>query len=438
MAEPIVALVGRPNVGKSTFFNRLIGARQAIVYGEPGVTRDRHYGESDWIGRDFIVIDTGGYVPDSDDVYEKAIREQVKHSIEEAAVVVFLVDAREGVMPMDEEIALVLRKHTTNVLLAVNKVDSENYDNEVAQFYSLGLGKPYPISAISGRSVGDFLDAVVNLIPAQEQKENTTLFNLAIIGRPNVGKSSITNAFLGKTRSIVTDIPGTTRDAIDSVLKYYGEEILLVDTAGLRRKSKVRENLEFFSTLRTLKSIQRCDVALVLIDATVGITHQDIAVLDEAVQFNKAAVIGINKWDLVDKEDTDAKTMIKEIYERIPMYSYIPVITISALTKQRIFKALEQCKTVFEERKKRIGTSELNDHLFEILRQTPPPSTPTGKYVKFYFATQVRAAPPVIILFVSEPKFIPESYRRFVEKQIRAKFGYEGVPLTVQFRKNKE
>jgi len=438
MAAPIVALVGRPNVGKSTLFNRLIGAKEAIVFGEPGVTRDRHYGESDWNGQDFIVIDTGGYVPESDDVFELAIREQVEASIQEAAVVLFVTDVRDSLMPMDEELAAMLRKYSKQVILVVNKVDSENQDPDVAQFYSLGLGDPYPIAAISGRSVGDLLDEVIRILPKQPPVEDNSLFKLAIIGRPNVGKSSITNALLGKTRSIVTNIPGTTRDSVDSILKYYGKEITLIDTAGLRRKSKVKENLEFFSTLRTLKSIQRCDVALVLIDAVDGISHQDIAVLDEAVQFNKGIVIGLNKWDLIDKEETGADKMIKDLHERIPTCTYVPVITVSAMTKQRVYKALDMCIEVFEERNKRIGTSELNEYLFDVLRTTPPPSTPTGKEVKFYFATQVRVSPPVILLFVSEPKFIPESYRRFVEKRIRERFGFSGVPLTVQFRKNKD
>ncbi|MAT38475.1 MAG: ribosome biogenesis GTPase Der [Ectothiorhodospiraceae bacterium] len=437
MAKPIVAIVGRPNVGKSTLFNRLIGRRQAIVFGEPGVTRDRHYGESDWTGKEFIVIDTGGYVPDSSDVFEEAIREQVKQSIGEADVAMFVVDGRDGIMPMDEEIAGILRKHAKRVILVVNKIDSEKQDAETGQFYSLGLGDPYPISAVSGRSVGDMLDAVLAEVQEFSGEDEDAYMHLAIIGKPNVGKSSLTNAFLGFDRSIVTDIPGTTRDSVDSVLKYYGKKIILVDTAGLRKKSKVKENIEFFSTLRTLKSIQRCDVALMLMDAVEGVTHQDLDVLGEAIQYKKGVVIALNKWDLVDKEDEELHKFREKIYERLPMHTYIPVISTSAETKQRIYKALETCIEVFEERKKRIETSALNDFLFELLRQTPPPSSPTGKETKFYYATQVKGSPPVLLLFMNETKFIPDTYQRFVEKQIRGKFGFTGVPLTVNFRKRK-
>ena len=438
MSKPLVAIVGRPNVGKSTLFNRIIGNRRAIVHDEPGVTRDRHYATTDWAGREFMLIDTGGYVPDSPDVFEKAIREQVEISIEEANVVLFLVDAQQGVHPMDEEIAQLLRRSGQPVLLAVNKVDSARYELETAQFYSLGLGDPVPVSAISGRLSGDLLDLLVEGFPEHVSDEELDTMRLAIIGRPNVGKSSITNALLGRERAIVTDIPGTTRDALDSLLKYHGTDITLIDTAGLRRRSKVKETIEFYSTLRTLKSIEQCDVALCLIDATAGLTHQDTDVINEAIAHRKGVVIAVNKWDLIEKDSNSAARVEKDIHERLKMHDFIPVITMSALTKQRAHKALDICIAVHGERRKRVSTSELNDKLLEIVHETPPPSTPSGREVKISYATQVRESPPVFVLFTNEAKHIPESYRRFVERAVRRLFGFEGVPIAVQFRGKKE
>jgi GTPase len=435
MAKPIVAIVGRPNVGKSTLFNRLIGAKKAIVHDAPGITRDRHYGESDWNGKEFILIDTGGYVPDSDDVFERAIREQVKISIEEAGLVLFLVDGQAGVLPMDDEIARLLRRSARKVILVVNKTDALKHIPNATQFYELGLGEPLPISAANGYKTGDLLDEVVADFTAQAEQADEGIMQLAIIGKPNVGKSSVTNALLGKERSIVTDIPGTTRDSIDSTMKYNGRDITLIDTAGLRRKSKVRENIEFYSTLRTLKSIERCDVALCLIDAAEGLNHQDISVISEAIDHKKGVVIAVNKWDLIeDKETNTIKHLVEEIHAQIKMYDFAPIIFISAVTKQRLRKALDLCLQVYEERRKRIPTSQLNEAMLEIVRATPPPATATGREVKLYYATQVREAPPVIVFFTNEPRYIPESYRRFVERQVRKQFGFEGVPLTVQFR----
>lgn len=438
MSKPIVSIVGRPNVGKSTLFNRILGARKAIVLDQPGVTRDRHYAEVDWAGREFILIDTGGFVPESSDVFEAAVREQVHLSIEEAAVVLLLVDGQDGILPMDREIARMLRKSAKRVLLVVNKIDGPKHDQKLYEFHELGLGNPYPISAISGRQTGDLLDVVVEGFPEQQFEEEDESFRLAIIGRPNVGKSSLANAFLGKPRSIVTDIPGTTRDALDSLMKFHGREITLIDTAGLRRKSKVKENVEFFSTVRTLKSIQRCHVALVLIDAVDGLTHQDIDVISQAVEYSKGIVIGVNKWDLVEKDTNTAHRLETEIHERIKTFDYIPIVFISTLTKQRIAKALDMCLQVHEERSKRISTAELNDRLLPLLAEKPPPSTPTGREVKIRYATQVRNAPPVVVFFTNHPRNIPESYRRFVERAIRDIFGFKGVPLTVQFRNSHE
>ena len=434
MPKPIVAIIGRPNVGKSTLFNRILGGRRAIVLDEPGVTRDRHYADTDWSGKEFVLIDTGGYVPDSADVFERAIREQVEIAIAEANVILFLVDGQEGVLPLDEEIARLLRKSAKSVLLVVNKIDSDKHSARAAEFFSLGLGEPISISAISGRMTGDFLDRLIEGFSDRMDTPEGSSIHLAIIGRPNVGKSSLTNALLGKERAIVTDVPGTTRDSFDSLLSYQGQEITLIDTAGLRRRSKVRENVEFYSALRTVKSIQRCDVALCLIDATAGLTHQDIEVIDEAVQHHKGIVIAVNKWDLVEKDARTAQTMEAEILGRIKTVDYAPVMFVSAITRQRIFKLIDICLAVHDERRKRIPTSELNNVLLPIFEATPPPSTSTGKEVKINFVTQVREAPPVIVFFTNFPKHIPESYRRFMERSIRKEFGFHGVPLTVQFR----
>ena len=436
MPKPVVAIVGRPNVGKSTLFNRLIGRRDAIVHDDPGVTRDRHYADTDWAGKYFSIVDTGGFVPDSSDVFEAAIREQAKISIEEADIVIFVVDAIAGVHPMDGEIAMVLRKAARRVILAVNKVDNDKREIDAAQFYSLGLGDPYPISALGGRRIGDFLDKLTELFPSQDNEEKATdRLHLAIIGRPNVGKSSLTNAFLGEKRSIVTPIPGTTRDAIDAAILFQKKEIVLIDTAGLRRRSKIKENVEYFSTLRTLKGISRSDVALFLLDAEIGLTHQDIDVLNEAAEMKKGIIIGVNKWDLIEKDTNTAHEYEKQIRESVKMFDYIPIVFISALTKQRISKALELCLHVYEERGKHLQTSELNDILQEIIQQTPPPSSPIGKELKINYITQVKSSPPVILFFCNEPKHIPESYRRFLERRIRENFGFEGVPLTLQFRR---
>jgi GTPase len=436
-SKPIVAIVGRPNVGKSTLFNRILGVRQAIVMDEPGVTRDRHYALGDWAGKEFFLIDTGGYVPDSADVFERAIREQVKISIDEANVILFLVDAKDGIIPIDEEMARLLRRSKKKVILTVNKVDSEKQEPSVGQFYQLGLGDPVPVSALIGRLSGDLLDLVVEGFPDQREEEDNESMHLAIIGRPNVGKSSFVNALLGTERAIVTDIPGTTRDALHTPLQYHGRTITLVDTAGLRRKSRVKENIEFYSTLRTLRSIQMCDVALCMIDAAEGLSHQDIDVISEAVEQRKGVVIAVNKWDQMEKDSNTAKRFEEEIHSRIKMYDYLPVVTVSALTKQRIHKTLDLCLAVHEQRRRRVTTSELNDAMLDILHATPPPSTPTGKEIKIRYVTQVRTAPPVIVIFCSFPKHIPESYRRFVERSIRRRFGFEGVPLTVQFRTTK-
>ncbi len=435
MKKPLVVIIGRPNVGKSTLFNRLVGRRDAIVHNFSGVTRDRNYGEAEWAGKEFRVIDTGGYVPDSADLFEKAIRDQVEIAITEADKIIFMVDGREGVNPMDSEIIKLLRTSQRDYSLVVNKIDSENFELAATEFYSLGVENIYDISAQMGRKIGDFLDELTKDFPGKDEEvvEDKRL-KIAVVGRPNVGKSSLTNALLGIDRSIVTDIPGTTRDSVDSILKYYGEEIVLVDTAGLRKKKRVEENIEFFSNIRSLKAIGECELAIILLDARYGLENQDQKILDEAVRWRKGIIIAVNKWDLIEKETNTAKEKTTEIKKSLGALDYIPIIFISALNKQRIFKLVDLARTIFEERKKKITTSHLNDVLLPEIEKTPPPTTPTGKEVKIKYITQVGDHYPVFLFFSNYPKNIPDNYKRFLEKLIRKNFGFEGIPFTISFK----
>lgn len=435
MKIPLVVIIGRPNVGKSTLFNRLIGKTEAIVDDVSGVTRDRNYGEAIWNGKEFRLIDTGGFVPNSSDLFEAAIREQVTIAIEEADEIIFLVNSRDGILPVDIEIANLLRNANKTPHLVVNKIDSENQDNLINEFYSLGMGEPIPVSALNGRRLGDFLDLLTkNFVPISDEIENDTRLKIAIVGRPNVGKSSLTNALLGYDRSIVTDIPGTTRDSIDSILTYYGEKILLIDTAGLRRKSKVVENIEFYSTIRTLKAIAECDVSIVMIDASIGLEKQDQRIIDEAVQRRKGIILAVNKWDLIEKDSKTAHQFEKALRNKMGAIDYVPIIFISALEKTRIFKLIDMAKEIEKERKKKIPTKELNDYLLEEIKTIPPPSSPTGKEVAIKFVNQVGSSYPVFLFFTNYPKHIPDSYKRFIEKLIRKKFGFNGVSFTMSFK----
>jgi GTPase len=435
MKTPIVVIVGRPNVGKSTLFNRLLGRKTAIVHDVSGVTRDRNYGEVEWAGKIFQLIDTGGYVPDSEDLFETAIREQVEIAITEADVIMFVVDARQGLLPMDREIANMLRLASRKFYLIVNKVDSEQYEPAASEFYQLGVEEVFDVSALAGRKIGDLLDVITENIPvtSPEEREDSRL-KITIVGRPNVGKSSLTNALLGYDRSIVTEIPGTTRDSINSTLKYYGEDILLVDTAGLRKKKRIDESIEFFSTVRTLRSIAECNVAVVMIDAQFGLEKQDQKIIDEAIQRRKGLILAVNKWDLIEKDTNTAQKYEKEIKEKAGSVDYVPIIFISALTKQRIFKLVDLAKKVFDERRKTISTSELNNILLKEIELTPPPSTHTGKEVKIKYITQASGSYPVFLFFTNYPKEITESYKRFLEGLIRKNFGFDGVPLTLSFK----
>lgn len=434
-STPIVVIVGRPNVGKSTLFNRLTDTKEAIVDDVSGVTRDRNYGEVEWNNRVFRLIDTGGYVPGSQDLFETAIREQVNIAVEEADAVIFVVDSRTGISPLDGEIAKIMRQSGKQVYLAVNKVDSENFDPMVSDFYSLGLGEPLGISAIGGRRLGDFLDVLTEKFPEKPtEEEDDSQLRIAFVGRPNVGKSSLTNALLGYDRSIVTDIPGTTRDSINSILKYYGKELILVDTAGLRKKAKIKENIEFYSSVRTLRAIAESSVVVLMLDATQGLEGQDQKILEEAINRRRGVIIAVNKWDLVEKDTNTARHYEEALTKMLGKFDYVPVIFISAVTKQRIFKLIELSFEIHEERRKKIPTDVLNDILQEEINKTPPPAGPGGKEIKIKYITQVGTYYPVFLFFGSQPKYVPENYKRFLEKKIREKFGFKGVPMTLSFR----
>ncbi len=429
----LVAIVGRPNVGKSTLFNRIIEERHAIVEGVPGVTRDRLYAKGEWAGIVFQLVDTGGIVPDSDDVFESAIREQAMLAIDEADVILFVVDGRDGLTPIDSEIGGMLRSSKKPVVLVVNKCDNASGDLNASEFYALGLGDPFAISALNGRSTGDFLDLVVSHLRDDEQMEDSRL-KIAIVGRPNVGKSSLTNALLGKDRMVVTPIAGTTRDAIDSVLTYYGEEIVLIDTAGLRRRSQIKESIELFSTMRTSRAIDRCDVAVVVVDAVQGLEAQDKRVISEVVAARKGIIIALNKWDLIEKDTKTADAFIQKIYDELPTLDYVPILTISAITKQRITKLIEMSKKIQERRCVRIPTHELNEELIAMLERTPPPSV-KARDLRINYVTQVKTEPPLFAFFLNFPELLPEAYKRFIERQLRKLHDFEGVPISFVFRK---
>lgn len=434
MKTPLVAIVGRPNVGKSTLFNRLIGKRESIVDDLSGVTRDRNYGETDWNGKKFRVIDTGGYVPDSKDKFEAAIRDQVEIAITESDAILFIVDVRTGINPIDVEIMKMLRSSEKDFYLLVNKVDSENFETDATEFYSLGVEELYEISALAGRNLGDLLDKLTENFPTSDQIEEDKRLKIAVVGRPNVGKSSLTNALLGIERSIVTDIPGTTRDSLDSILKYYGEEILLIDTAGLRKKKRVKENIEFYSNLRSLKAISRSDVSVVMIDSEDGLEKQDQKIIDEVVRWKKGLIIAVNKWDLIEKDSKTSAQYEKTVLSKLGMIDYAPVIFISALTKQRIYKLVDLCKEVEKERKKKIATSDLNDKLLPEIERNPPPASPSGKEVKIKYIAQFGENYPVFVFFTNHPKYVADHYKRFLENLIRKIYSFKGVPLTLSFR----
>lgn len=429
----IVAIVGRPNVGKSTLFNRLTESRQAIVDEESGVTRDRHYGHVEWNGKKFSVIDTGGYVRGSDDIFEGEIRKQVELAIEESDIILFVVDVEMGVTDLDDAVVTMLRKSGKKVFLVVNKVDNPQRIAAASEFYSLGIGEPYCISSMNGSGTGELLDAVVKSLPSEFKDDTAGLPRFAIIGQPNVGKSSLLNMLIGEERSIVTPMAGTTRDAIHQRYSKYGYDFLLVDTAGVRRKARVKEDLEFYSVLRSMRAIEEADVCLLLIDAESGMNAQDLAIFHLIEKNVKGVVLIVNKWDLMEKNSQSAKEYADFIKGRTAPFDDIPVVFTSVTEKQRVHKALEEALHVYENRKKRIRTSELNDFLLPIIENNPPPSI-KGKYIKIKYITQLPTATPQFAFFCNLPQYINESYRRFLENKMREKFDFTGVPIQLFFR----
>ena len=432
----IVAIVGRPNVGKSTFFNRLTGGRDAIVDSVSGVTRDRHYGKSDWNGREFSVIDTGGYVNSSGDIFEEEIKKQVHLAIGESDAILFMVDIKEGVTPLDEDLAAILRKSEKKVMLIVNKVDNSKLYNDIFEFHKLGLGEMYGISSLTGSGTGELLDDLVKFFPdepADSGEEEPELPRIAIIGRPNVGKSSMVNVLLGNERSIVTPVPGTTRDSILSHYRYFNLEFMLIDTAGIRKKSKVSENIEFYSVMRSIRSIEHSDVCILMIDALQGLESQDINIFSLVVKNHKGIVLLVNKWDLMENKASLYKEYEDGIRERLAPFTDVPVIFTSVTEKQRIFKAMEAAIQVYKDRSKKISTSELNDFFLPLIGKTPPPAY-KGKFVKIKYVTQLPTRYPSFVFFCNHPQYLKEPYKRFLENNLREHFTFTGVPVEIYFR----
>lgn len=430
----IVAIVGRPNVGKSTFFNRLIQRREAIVDAVSGVTRDRHYGKSDWNGKEFSLIDTGGYVLGSDDIFEAEIDKQVELAIDEADAIIFMVDVESGVTGMDEDVAKLLRKVDKPVFLAVNKVDNAKRAEDAVEFYSLGLGEYFTIASINGSGTGELLDALVEALPEKEEVDEDELPRFAVVGRPNAGKSSFINALIGEDRYIVTDIAGTTRDSIDTKYNRFGFEFNLVDTAGIRRKSKVKEDLEFYSVMRSVRAIEHADVCLLVLDATRGFDGQVQNIFWLAERNRKGIVILVNKWDLIEKDNKTTKEFEAYIRKQIEPFTDVPIVFISTLTKQRIYRAIETAVEVYKNRSKRIKTSVLNEVLLPLIEKNPPPAY-KGKYVKIKYIMQLPTPQPQFAFFCNLPQYVKEPYKRFLENKLREHFNFHGVPVTVYMRK---
>ncbi|MCB0430367.1 MAG: ribosome biogenesis GTPase Der [Flavobacteriales bacterium] len=430
----IVAIVGRPNVGKSTFFNRMVGGRDAIVDEVSGVTRDRHYGVGEWNGKRFTLIDTGGYVVGSDDVFEEEIRKQVTAAIEEADLIIFVVDVETGITDMDKTVANMLRQSERKVLLAVNKVDNSMRVNDATEFYALGLGEYHCVSAINGSGTGELLDEMASELSDEDPDSNSELPRFAIVGRPNVGKSSLVNALLGEDRHIVTPVAGTTRDAIHSRYNKFGFDFMLVDTAGLRKKGKVHEDLEFYSVMRTVRAIENCDVCFLLLDAQEEFGAQDMNIFRLAQRNKKGIVILVNKWDLVQKDTHTALQYEKLIKEKIQPFTDVPILFISALTKQRIMDAMKMGVQVYENRRKKIATSVLNEWIEPVLEKYPPPAV-RGLYVKIKYVTQLPIFTPTFAFFCNHPQHVKDPYKRFLENRLRESFDFTGVPINIVFRK---
>ncbi len=434
MAKPVVAIVGRPNVGKSTLFNRLAGARKAIVEDIPGVTRDRLYDSTDWAGREFIIIDTGGIRFDEEDAFAREVKLQAELAIEEADVIIFVVDTKDGVTHEDEQVAELLRKSNRPVVIAANKVENFYKQLEYYEFYNLGLGDPIPISAMHGMNTDELLDAVISKFgPPSQYAEDPDAVKIAIVGRPNVGKSSLVNALLGEERVIVSDVPGTTRDAIDTPFRFNGKDYILIDTAGIRKKSRIKETTEKYSVIRALRSVDRADVVLIMLNAVDGVTEQDQRIAGYVHEQNKANIIVVNKWDLIEKTGSTMNKFDKDIREELKFLSYAPLLYISALTRKRIFQVLDIADFVVEQHNRRIPTAELNRVLKEAMMLNPLPGG-GGKRIKIYYGTQVRTAPPTFVLFSNNPDMIHFSYLRYLENRLRQNFGFEGTPIRLLVR----
>ncbi len=431
----IIAIVGRPNVGKSTLFNRLTQTRDAIIHESSGVTRDRHYGKAYWNGVDFSLIDTGGYVVNSDDIFEEEIRKQAMLAMDEADVILFVVDVLSGITDLDDSVADLLRRSDKKVFLVVNKVDNAERMYDANEFYALGLGDIYSVSSINGSGTGDLLDKVVEALPKKvEDEDEENIPKFAIVGRPNVGKSSLINAFVGEERNIVTPISGTTRDTIHTRYKKFGYDFILVDTAGLRKKGKVTENIEFYSVMRSIRAIEGADVCLLLIDATRGIEGQDVNIFHLIEKNRKGVVILVNKWDLVDKEANSTKRYAEVIREKIAPFTDVPIIFTSALTKQRVFKALEAAVEVYENKKRRVPTSKLNEYMLDMIEVNNPPAV-KGKYIRIKYVTQLPTSSPQFAFYCNLPQYVKEPYKRYLENKLREKYNFTGVPVQIYMRK---
>ncbi len=434
MKIPVVVIVGRPNVGKSTFFNRAIGRRKAVVHDLAGVTRDSNYGLCEWGGREFYLVDTGGWIPRAAGGMEKLVREQVEMTLERAEALLFMVDARAGVTDLDAEIANVLRRGDRPVTVVANKVDGPSDEPSAAEFYSLGLGRPYPVSALHGRTMGDALDGLIEKLPEYRHAPQPDGVKIAVVGKPNVGKSSIVNAMIGEGRMIVHDAPGTTRDAVDTSFRYHGRTVTLVDTAGLRKRSKITEDMEFFAALRTVKAVNESDVALLLIDASGPISQQDLKVASTVHESGKGAIIVHNKWDLVTKDSMTSARVERETRRRAPFLSYAPVAFVSALTGQRVGALAGLALEVVEKGKTKVRTGELNRCLEDAVRRHSPPVGAGGRVIKIYYGTQVGVSPPTFVVFVSDPKGLPATYERYLVRRIRETFDFMGNPIRLKIR----
>ncbi|MDD4051779.1 MAG: ribosome biogenesis GTPase Der [candidate division Zixibacteria bacterium] len=434
MPLPVVAIVGRPNVGKSSLFNRLIKRKLAVIESSPGVTRDRNFSQCDWNGRTFYLVDTGGMVPGSKDEMERLILEQAQIAMDDADVILFVVDCQTGINDIDGRIARELRRAEKPVVLAVNKADNEQLELDASAFYSLGLSGIFPVSAINGRMTGDLLDEIVSKLPeAEEEVSDQKVIRIAVVGRPNVGKSSFVNRLAGENRLIVSAIPGTTRDSVDTPVTIDGKQYILVDTAGLRKRSKVKENIEYYTTLRTIRAIERCEVAVILLDANEGVNFQELKIIEEVGEARRGMVLAINKWDIFEKEPETADIYTKQIKEAMPTYDYLPSIFISALTGQRVTKVLELVDQVHTQYTRRIETAELNQFLEEIVaRQTP--AAVRGRWIKLMYMTQPETSPPLFVIFSNYPKLVQESYVRYITNQLRERFGFGGVPLMIKLK----